>query len=449
MRKYGILLLLMAAASCWAQKDSLQNRLTFGLDMKIHGETCGGGLPKAPDGSVSADDRSHFLLGQFRINADYERPGLQVHATLQNKAVWGTKDNAAMKLYEGWAKVTAKCGLFAQAGRVALSYDDERIIGLNDFAMAALSHDVLRVGYEGHGHKAHAILAYNQNVENVYWSTYYVDGAQGYKTMHTLWYHYDVPSFPLGVSALFMNVGMQAGKYHEVKGQTVPDPYDSPRTEYQQMFGGYLNFHPEWMTFEASYYRQTGKSVDRFCEAAPIRAWMASVKASVKPFERLGFKAGYDHLSGDDYVPLVYGGKLGMVRHDVLRGFTPLYGSRSTFYGILDFFYESAFIHGFTPGLQDASFGVFGTPVNKLDCGVTYHYMSVGVDLEDLPRTLGHSVELQASYAFSKDISLALGYTLMFGTETMQRLKQDEGDKHAHWGWFSLNISPTLFTTKW
>ena len=189
MRKHCIMLLLLAATSCWAQTDTARvNTLSVGLNFLTHGETCAGGLPRTDDGMAPPDDRSNFLLGRARINVDYERPGLQAHAVIQNKAVWGTSGNTALKLYEGWIRMTARCGLFAQLGRVALSYDDERIIGPNDFAMAALSHDVLRAGYEGHGHQLHAILAYNQNAENVYNNTYYdADaGAQYYKTMQTV-----------------------------------------------------------------------------------------------------------------------------------------------------------------------------------------------------------------------------------------------------------------------
>ena len=59
------------------------------------------------------------------------------------------------------------------------------------------------------------------------------------------------------------------------------------------------------------------------------------------------------------------------------------------------------------------------------------------------------AIDLQGTYTFSKDISLSAGYTLMFGTDTMDRLKQGKSSKQARWGWFSLVISPTIFTTKW
>ena len=116
----------------------------------------------------------------------------------------------------------------------------------------------MRAGYEGHGHKVHALLGYNQNASSVYHDSYYVGGAQDYKSMQTLWYHYDVPRVPLGVSLLFMNVGLQAGK----NDSTAWDYDDNPaRTVHQQMFGAYVRFHPQWLTLEASYYRQSGKTV--------------------------------------------------------------------------------------------------------------------------------------------------------------------------------------------
>lgn len=428
-----------AAAPATAQQDSLKHYINIGLDFLTHGEICGGGLPRA---SLSTEGKSAFIMGRVRILADYQyKQWLQTHLTIQNNAIWGMNGNLSLGLYEGWVKVTAPFGLFAQVGRIALSYDDERIIGTNDFAAASRSHDALRFGYEGHGHKAHAILAFNQNGDNVYYGTYYAGGAQPYKSMQTLWYHYDIPVFPLGVSLLFMNMGLQAGEEESV--------YDPPRTVYQQLYGGYLNYHPKYVTVEGAYYRQSGQHVGPTMGVLPIQAWMASAKAIISPSNRYGFVLGYDHLSGDDYVPVTYGGQLGMVRHEVIRGFTPINGSRTKFYGLLDYFYESAYINGFTPGLQNAFIGATGKPWKALDCGITYHYLAVATQLKDLSSTLGHSVDVQLGYTFNKFISLSVGYTYMMGTETMARLKQEGVGQHAHWGWFSLVVSPTIFSRKW
>ena len=246
------LLFLWLSGPANAQTDTLKHTLSIGLNFQTHGEVCGGGLPRA---SQSSENRSSFISGRTRIVADYrQNDWLQSHLVVQNSAIWGSKGNLAVNLYEGWVKATAPFGLFAQVGRIALSYDDERIIGPNDFANASRSHDALRVGYEGHGHKLHAIVAYNQNGDNVYYGTYYVGGAQPYKNMQTVWYHYDIPGFPLGASLLFMNMGLQAG----VEGNA----NNAPRVEYQQMYGGHLRFHPRYVTVEASGYRQSGKHVN-------------------------------------------------------------------------------------------------------------------------------------------------------------------------------------------
>lgn len=430
--------LLLTAATVTAQTDSLPNCLSIGLDHLTHGELCDGGLPHGASFDP-AESRSAFLLGRTRINAGYSRPGIEIRAVVQNKAIWGTDGNTLLRLYEGWTRFYAPCGLFAQIGRVALSYDDERIIGTNDFATAALSHDILRLGFENQHHKFHLILAYNQNAENAYSTRYYTDGAQFYKTMQTLWYHADLPRCRLGISLLFMNLGLQAG----VPGNA----YNPPSVQYQQFSGTYLNFHPKHLTLEASFYRQSGHLVQNLLHI-PVDAWMASIKATVKPSDSYGFTLGYDQLSGDDYVPVVYGGQLGLPRHEVNRGFTPLYGSRAPFYGILDYYYESAYSNGFTPGLRNFFAGIFGKPLPQLFCSATWHYLAVGTSLQNFDPSLGHSVELQATYRFSPIVSLSAGYTQMIGTTTMQALKQG-GDSRARWGWFSLSINPDSFTSRW
>ena len=148
-------------------------------------------------------------------------------------------------------------------------------------------------------------------------------------------------------------------------------------------------------------------------------------------------------------MPVTYGGPLGLPRHEVLRGFTPINGSRTKFYGLLDYFYQSAYVNGFTPGLQNAFLGAFGKPWEALSCSATYHSLAVATHLIDLSSTLGHSIELQLSYAFTKDISLTVGYTQMMGTDTMALLKKEGEGKTARWGWFSLVVSPTLLSRKW
>ncbi len=430
-----IVVLLLWSVPGWAQTDSLKSKLTFGLNLKTHGEARSGGLPR-DFGSEEPPSRKgvSYVMGRTRITADYKSSVVDAKVTAQNQACWGAKDNDKLTLYEAWARIKAPFGLFGQMGRMELSYDDERILGPNDFAMAKLCHDVLRLGYEGHGHKAHAILAYNQNDDNKLKGTFYVDGAQPYKTMQTLWYHYDLPALPIGASVLFMNTGIQAGASEE-----------DASVEYQQMIGGYLTYSPEFMKVEASYYRQLGH--DPYdCE---IDAWMMSGKLTLKPSTSYGIVMGYDYLSGDDYVPIIAPGAVGMPDHKVIKGFSSIYGSNHKFFGVMDYFYESAYSQGFTPGLQNAYIGGYINPTATLSLKVSYHYLLTATKIQNCSKKLGHNVNLGASFRFSDYISLLAGFSYMAGTETMDKLKQGENNKNVFWGWFSLVVTPRLFTVKW
>lgn len=337
--------LMFPMALCAQEKDSLgqtapkENTLKVDLQMLTHGEIRNGGMAEAEE-----DQKSQFLMNRERLLIGYERTGLETRLNIQHSGIWGQSGKGAFNVFEAWARMKAKNGLFAQVGRVALAYDDERIIGTNDWAMAALSHDVIRAGYEGNNHKAHLILAYNQNAESLtQGGNYYTNGAQPYKSMVTAWYHYDFPKIPLGASVLFMNTGMQGGEKDA-----------NPHSEYQQLLGGYLSYKPKHLRMEGSYYHQLGKNE----EGIKINAWMASTKVDWSPTDKYGVEAGFDYMSGDKLFAVPPSGSIGVIQHKEIKGFNPIYGSHHKFYGAMDFFYVSTYVNGFTPGLQNAFAGI-------------------------------------------------------------------------------------------
>ena len=411
-----------------------ENNLTVDMQLMSRGEIRDGGLTDASD-DENATDKSNFILGRSRLVFNYQRPGLDTKMNVQHLGVWGQAGKGSVNIFEGWAKLSAKNGLFVQAGRQALSYDDERIIGPNDWSVTGQSHDALKFGFENKNHKAHVILAYNQNAENMTnGSDYYANGAQPYKTMQTAWYHYDFGGLPLGASLLMMNIGMQAGN----KGK-------DEHTNWQQIYGAYVKYSTDLLSLEGSYYRQGGKNED----GIKIKAWMTSVKAKLTPSKVYGFQAGFDFLSGDEYFAVPPKGAIGLIRHDVMRGFNPIYGSHNQFYGAMDFFYVSTYVSSFTPGLQNAFVGGFVRPLRQMTVGVDYHYLAMATKLPNMKQTLGHEIEVRASYQVMKDASIAMGFSYMTGTETMERLKRASGDGSLRWAWLSLNVSPRIISTKW
>lgn len=420
---------VQAAEPSDAQTDTTKavNELNMNAQFLTRGEIRSGGLPE----NEKEDDFAAFLMERSRLIVDYSRPYLDAKISLQHAGVWGQAGKGNLNLYESWVQLKAPMGLFAKVGRQELAYDNERIIGSDDWAMAASSHDVAKFGYEGNGHKAHFIVGFNQNAENTNGGTYYVDGAQPYKSMLTFWYHYDVPRTPLGASLLFMNLGLQ-------------DTLIS-RTHFQHLAGLYFLYTPGPWLLEGSYYRQFGRSE----EDVPINAWMASVKLQYKLNPKWRLTAGYDYLSGDEFYWVRGKGQVGLIRHKKMKGFSTVYGSHHQFYGAMDFFYLSAFVDGFSPGLQKLYAGADYTMKKKLNINVMYHYLATTADLVDFSMTLGHELELTASYQLWRDTKLSAGYSLMVGTKTMERLKRASDAGSLQWAWLSLSINPHIFTHKW
>ena len=430
--------ILVAAAvlstfGLWAQETD--NEFTIDAKLNTRGEIRVGGFdPKVEESGKTP--KAVFVMGQYRINLGYKRADwFEVKLSPQFSGVWG-QAGGTLSLAEGWFSMRHnKTGLFAKIGRQTLEYDDERILGYDDWTMTAPTHDVLKIGFEGHGHKVHALLAYNQNSDNVSTGTnYYAGGIQPYKTMQTLWYHYTTPKSIFEFSLLGMNIGMQSQHYDE-----------SDKTFYQQLFGGYMVLKPSIVRMEGAFYYQMGKEE----HGIPLSAYMGSAKLKVTPNNFYNLYIGYDYLSGDNYFAVPAEGNLGMVYHDVIRGFCPIFGSHHEFYGAMDFFYVDSYVGGFTPGLQNLYTGGSVSPVQGLNINAAYHFFAIATNLENLKKPLGHEVELSLNYSFAKFVRVGAGYSYMRGTETMEKLQRVSDNRHLHWGWVMISVTPTIFTYAW
>lgn len=409
-----------------------ENAFSVSANYLTRGEIRDGGLPVSETGGAGY---ARFLLGRTRLAADFSRSWLTARLSVQHAGTWGSAEGSNLSMNEAWVEMRSPKGFFAKVGRQPLSYDDQRIFGADDWSMTGISHDVLKAGFESGGHRFHFFGAYNQNIANMsQGGTKYTGGLQPYKSLLGAWYHFDVPNVPLGLSLLIVDMGVQSLLEEE----------GDDNTQFQKMAGGYLSFHPKTVGLEAAYYHQWGKEH----WGIPVNAWMASVKASATPFDRWSMRVGYDYLSGEEDFAAPPFGQIGLVHHDVVRGFSSLYGSNHKFYGAMDFFYVSTYVYGFTPGLQNLYAGLTWKP-GKLSLDAAYHYFSTSAPIENSLKSLGQEVEFSATWSVGRDVSLSAGYSFMLGTETMSRLKRTTDKNRLSWAWLMLQVTPTFFKGKW
>ena len=412
-----------------------ENAFSVDADYMTRGEIRDGGLSVSKEGEGVANS-ARFILGRTRLGASYTKSWLTARLTAQHAGTWGSSEGSNLSMYEAWVQMQSSKGFFAKVGRQSLSYDDQRIFGSDDWSMTGSFHDGLKAGFEHGGHKIHLFGGYNQNVANMsQGGSGYSGGIQPYKSLAAVWYHYDVPKTDFGASLLFVDIGVQS----------VLDESDAGETFFQKLAGTFLSWKPDNWDLEAAYYYQWGKEQ----WGIPIDAWMTSVKAVAKPSSRWAFRAGYDYLSGDENFAVPGQGEIGLTHHDVVKGFSSLYGSHHKFYGAMDFFYVTTYVYGFTPGLQNLYAGATWTLGEKLSMDAAYHFLSTAAVIPDAKMALGHELELSATWTLGKEVSLSAGYSFMKGTETMSLLKRSADHNRLQWAWVMLRVMPNFFTTKW
>ena len=394
-------------------------------EIMSRGEWRDGALPAAEN------DQAKIVLERTRLFLNYKQRHIEVQITPQHSGVWGTAGGGDFTLREAWAKIDTK-GLFAKVGRQTLAYDDERVIGMDDWSMTSAYHDALKLGYEGHGHKFHAVLAYNQNNDNMNGGSLYFNGGQVYKSMQMLWYHYDFTP-RLGASALFVNTGMQSMIEND------------NRTINQQLMGIYAKYAPRSLSLEGSFYYQSGHNEFNM----PISAWMMSAEGNWNIDHHWKTNMGYFHLSGDENYYAVEPGNIGLALQTQADAFNLLFASHHQFYGAMEFFYLTAFYGGYSPGLQDFHLGTQYSPTPNVTLGAKYHWLGTSIKVPDMNKSIGHELELSASWQIYKDITLSAGYSFMQGSDTLKLLKRTNEDNQLQWGWIMLVISPRFFSTKW
>lgn len=419
---YLALGLLLLPGMSWAQNSEKENEFTMSMQIRPRAEYRNGAqFPR-----FEGDEAASFINNRARLSMDYKRSDLSMKLSAQHVGVWGQDPqidtNGRFIMNEAWAKLNFGTGFFAQLGRQTLSYDDERILGGLDWNVAGRYHDALKLGYADKVNQLHLILAFNQNKEKTKGGTYYYDGAQPYKNMQTLWYHYTADGLPLNASLLFLNLGLETGEAAT----------ETSHTRYLQTFGTYITYKPQSWDMQAAFYYQTGKNKS----AQSVSAFMASVKAAYAFDKQWSVSLGYDYLSGND-------GK-----GDKFKAFDPLYGTHHKFYGAMDYFYASAW-QGAAPGLQDAQLGVNFKTSKKVSMQLNYHYFATAAKLDDVKKGLGSEVDYQLDWNVMKDVKLSAGYSFMLGTKSMDILKGGDHKRWQDWGWVSLNINPRILFVKW
>ena len=146
MKKLRILILLVLggmSASGQAQELDVNLQVRPRFEYRNGYKTL---LPEGQEGTSQISQRS-------RLNFNYKQEDLTVKLTLQNTRTWGdvapatTFDKNGVAVFEAWAQYNFTPKWSARMGRQVISYDNQRILGEQDWGQQAQSHDALTVSF--------------------------------------------------------------------------------------------------------------------------------------------------------------------------------------------------------------------------------------------------------------------------------------------------------------
>ncbi|WP_348798464.1 alginate export family protein [Flavobacterium adhaerens] len=418
-KKMSIGFFLILCGSAFAQEFDVN------LQIRPRYEFRNGYHSPIPYGETAAQ----FVSNRTRLGVNFKLDDkLVTKLTFQNIRVWGdvvtnTKSDVnGIQIFEAWAQYNFNEKWSTRLGRQVMSYDNQRILGEIDWAQQGQSHDAALVSFKDNKNQLDVALAYNANSETDIATPYTVST---YKTMQYAWFH--TAFGKLNASFLFLNTG-----YENKLPDPIPTPIPDLKVDYMQTFGTYFDSKNTKWECNGWFYGQTGQS-----NTNTVSAFNAALSFNYAVTDRFKTGLGYEFVSGKSQNDL---------STDV-KSFNPLFGTNHAFNGYMDYFYVGNYKN--TVGLQDAYLN-FGYSIDKLKINLLPHFFSAAntvIDLngQKMNNYLGTEIDLTFSYAVYKYVSVQGGYSQMFGTDTLQRVKSGDVDHTNNWAWLMINVNPQIF----
>lgn len=369
----------------------------------------------------ATDANAAFFISQrTRLNVYYSNSDFKTGFSLQDVRTWGdvkqlnTTDDHLF-IHEAWGQYFFSEEFSMKLGRQEIVYDDHRIFGSVNWAQQARSHDVAIFKFIDKKFKLDVGLAFNQLKENNFGTLYTLNN---YKSFQYIWVHQDFKN--LGVSFLILNNGMQYASFPN----PAPTDYDVASS---QTLGTRLTYKKKDLSVNAAMYVQGGKNATNvdlsssYLAGEIIYAFSKVFKANI----------GFEMLSGNDY------DDIGNTKED--KAFAPLYGTNHKFNGHMDYFYVGS--HFGKVGLNDLFIGL-NYAEDKVKLGLTTHIFSSAGEINNMSKSLGTEFDLSFGYALAKGVSMTVGYSKMFGTETMALIKGGDSEESNSWAYLMFIFKP-------
>ncbi len=344
---------------------------------------------------------------------------------VQDLRIWG-QDNTmgtdpSFGIYEAWVELAVRENLSIRAGRQELRYDNQRLMAINDWALTGRTHDALVMKYrQDNGSELHIGAGFNQREDRLFETHYRLDN---YKTLNYIWYNTDLGS-ATNASFLFLADGYE----HP----------DNPETLYvRATWSSFLVISPGSVTLRLQPAYQHGNT----SRGQDIGAYFLLGELSGDLTANMSSTLGFELFSGQDHLD----------PGDKFTAFDKLFGAGHGKNGFMDYF--TAFpAHPqnaglFNPYLKN-NFRLSDQTSLNADLHLFFlenNYPDPADPTRAIDKYLGTELDLVLNHRFNEFTEVLLGYSVMFGSESMEVIRGGSKDEFAHWGFLMIRMSPVFF----
>lgn len=358
-----------------------------------------------------------------RLTLSYEfESRVSARISIQDVRIWGqdltTGTAPSFGLHEAWVGLRLSDTWSITAGRQELRYDTQRLMAVNDWALTGRSHDALVARYETEdGHRLHIGAAFNQS-QNRLFETYYL--LHNYKTLNYIWYNTQLSPL-INTSFHFIADGYE-------------HPDDPEQFNLRATWASYLVASPgdlQLRLYPAFQHGKTSRGQD-------ISAWYLMAEASRSITGRLNATLGFEIFSGMDQVD----------HGDTFTAFSDLYGVGHGRNGYMDYFTTFP-QHTNNAGLINSYIKNAFELGERSTLTADLHLFFMQNDFPSphdpanaMDKYLGTEIDLVLTHRFNGFTQILFGYSVLFGSESMEALKGGSKNEFAHWGFAMIRMSP-------
>ena len=404
--------------------SNLRAQFKVDAELRNRSEVRDGYTKLASEGATPA-----FLITQrTRISFSYESDNLKLKITPQDVRIWGDDtyfsisgnngNNASIDLFEGYADIKiSKKGWFS-VGRQQLVYDNQSILSNANWNQNGISSDAALLKLKLNEWNVHLAGSWNTALQLTSDNLYPTDR---YKSVDFLW-----------INRQFSD-RFKLSLIHIASGRTETDTTNN--INFRQTSGLYTAFKIKNFSFWGDLYFQYGKSQP----GKKVSAMLLDVEGSYN-LKSFSTGAALSYISGNSK-------NVGNLTTDHL--FEPIYRSRHTFNGFLDYYttYPKQTANG---GLMDIYVFIDSTPLKSFSIRNNLHFYQLAQTNPGTPtdKNLGAENDLILKYRFSDWGSLESGYLFYLPTETLKSVQNVPNGKFSQFLYLQLLITPTLFKSE-